>query len=174
MIWKLVLSISLVVVVISLDSTNGIDSLPCDFLDSINITNGRLPTDNTKRITFNGTTFGPNEYAVVGYELDYQMKKVSVEAHLRGCYCKAKPCIRICCPPGREYKFEHEKCEHIADVNKSQIIEMTILNENGESETISAIDRFNIIYDQPHRKEPLKRQNYSINYVRIECGWFVA
>lgn len=170
MIWKLVLSISLVVV-ISLDSTNGIvDSLPCDFLDSINITNGRLPTDNTKSITFNGTTFGPNEYAVVGYELDHQMEKVSVEPHLRGCYCKSKPCVRICCPPGREYKFKHDTCEHIADVNKSQTIEMTILNENGENETISAIDKFNIIYDQPHCKGRLIKHNYSINYVRINYG----
>lgn len=169
MIWKYVSWISFTVV-ISFDSINGNNSLACNFLDSINITSDHLPTDYSKPIIFNDTTYGPYDYAVFDYELDRQMKKVPVEPHLRGCYCKYKSCIRICCPNGHEYNFERELCKQIPDVNYSRSIELTILNEKDEYETVSAIDRFNVIYREPHCKTPLVRSNYTIDYVRIECG----
>lgn len=70
-------------------------NLPCDFLDSIDITGGALQPDLS--IIYNGTRFTDDLY---GFVDGNSSKRVLVEEHIRGCVCKIKPCIRLCCPYG--------------------------------------------------------------------------
>ena len=76
-------------------STN---ELPCEFQDSINITNGKVLPDGS--ILYNGIQYNKQQFDTVNYRLINNVKRVKVDAHLRGCPCNIKPCIRLCCPLG--------------------------------------------------------------------------
>uniref|UniRef100_A0A182PLA5 G-protein coupled receptors family 2 profile 2 domain-containing protein n=1 Tax=Anopheles epiroticus TaxID=199890 RepID=A0A182PLA5_9DIPT len=75
-------------------------SLPCDFIDSVNITDGqRLPNDE---ILHNGVIYNKTYYRVIDYEyVDYATKKY-VPNYIRGCLCAVRICVRLCCGE-REY-----------------------------------------------------------------------
>lgn len=72
--------------------------LPCDFEDSINITDGIVLTDGS--ILHNGIKYTKQQSNTVNYRLVNNMKRIKVDAHVRGCPCNVKPCLRLCCPLG--------------------------------------------------------------------------
>ncbi|XP_031635605.1 G-protein coupled receptor Mth2-like [Contarinia nasturtii] len=71
--------------------------LPCDFSDSVNITDGLL--HQNKSITFNGIEFPRDHYANISYVLENEVE-LKVIPYFRGCPCIDKSCIRLCCPLG--------------------------------------------------------------------------
>ncbi|XP_055301255.1 G-protein coupled receptor Mth2-like [Sitodiplosis mosellana] len=78
------------IVVSGLDSNSdlsGRDRLPCNQIDSINITSGTLNAD--KSITFNGRNYLPNRYAP-------PVKNGNIVFDTRGCLCDQMKCIRYC------------------------------------------------------------------------------
>lgn len=77
---------------------NNNNALPCDFQDSVNITNGVLQTDGA--IIFDGTKYPKEQYSNMDFILINGTTRATVDPHLRGCPCNVKPCIRLCCPLG--------------------------------------------------------------------------
>lgn len=74
-------------------------NLPCNFIDSINITDGILQSN--KSILFNGILFPKDQYAKVNYNKRNGNSAITiVEPYIRGCPCNIKECIRLCCPFG--------------------------------------------------------------------------
>lgn len=76
-------------------STN---ELPCEFEDSINITDGSIQPDGS--ILNDGTKYTKQQIYTVNYRMDNNNKRIKANAHLRGCPCMVKPCLRLCCPLG--------------------------------------------------------------------------
>lgn len=71
--------------------------LPCDFQDSVNITGGPIKADGS--VLFNGINYSKEQFGTF-YSSVNRTKLVAVDAHLRGCPCNMKPCLRLCCPLG--------------------------------------------------------------------------
>lgn len=85
--------------------------LPCDYLDSINITNG-IRHEN-KSISFEGVEYTNHLYAEVDFVIENRANeslRVPVQPYLRGCLCKIKKCIRLCCPIDHYYNNSSGIC----------------------------------------------------------------
>lgn len=80
-------------------------NVPCNYLDSINITDGRRNMDGS--ITFRGVRFANGDYGTFDYTFENGIKRVSTEPHIRGCPCKHRSCVSLCCPPGYIYMDVH-------------------------------------------------------------------
>lgn len=72
--------------------------LPCDFHDSINITDGIHHLNGS--IFFKGLEFTPDQYTRTNYILTKSMERIRVEHYTRGCICNVRPCYRLCCLHG--------------------------------------------------------------------------
>lgn len=68
---------------------------PCSILDTINITSGYL--DNNGNFHHNGVVYEDGTFAEYDYIVKDFKNKIKVEPHIRGCICKYRPCIRLCC-----------------------------------------------------------------------------
>lgn len=96
------------IVLTFLNSNNALyinDELPCDFRDSINITNGQLQLDGAR--IHDGTIYPKEQYALVKYVIVDGRIRVPVKSHYRGCPCNVKPCISLCCPLGSFVRTSH-------------------------------------------------------------------
>lgn len=87
-------------------------ALPCNFNESVNITDG---TDHGNgSISFNGDMFHKNTYAMTDQiYLDNGTVK-TVDRHLRGCFCNletSKPCVQFCCPENYIKNESNSVCE---------------------------------------------------------------
>lgn len=71
--------------------------LPCDFQDSINITGGTVTSDGS--VVFDGVKYSKEHFGTF-YSMVNRTKLFTVNAHLRGCPCNIKPCLRLCCKLG--------------------------------------------------------------------------
>ncbi|XP_055537391.1 G-protein coupled receptor Mth2-like isoform X3 [Wyeomyia smithii] len=68
--------------------------LPCDFSDSVNITDGTKTSDG--KIEHEGIVYEPQSYGMFNYGYDTTGQKV-VSNHIRGCVCRVKSCFYMCC-----------------------------------------------------------------------------
>lgn len=80
------------------DATAPAVELPCEFHDSINITNGDVKQSDT--LIFDRIKFPKGQYAEVNYTLVNGSERLAARPHFRGCPCNVKACIRLCCPLG--------------------------------------------------------------------------
>uniref|UniRef100_A0A182Q5Y6 G-protein coupled receptors family 2 profile 2 domain-containing protein n=1 Tax=Anopheles farauti TaxID=69004 RepID=A0A182Q5Y6_9DIPT len=70
-------------------------SLPCDFIDSVNITDGeRLPNGD---IRHNGVIYNATYYRTIDYDYADFATKRNVPSYIRGCLCAVRVCVRLCC-----------------------------------------------------------------------------
>lgn len=81
--------------------------ISCDFLDTVNITSGYL--DQHGSFHHDGIVFIKGSFAEFDYVFESFTTKTKVESHIRGCVCKFKPCIRICCRGERNQCVKSEK-----------------------------------------------------------------
>lgn len=85
---------------------------PCNFLDTINITNGvHQPNES---IIYDETEYPKEQYASWNYILENEIRR-PVKTHIRGCICNLMPCIRLCCPFGYSHEFHNDS--HGCDEN---------------------------------------------------------
>lgn len=96
------IQLSLVVLMLTIgsSSSNVLNNGPCNFLDTVNITGGYK--DNEKRFHYKDVIFEFGTYGEYDYIIENFTIKISVEPHIRGCICRYKNCIRICCKEDRE------------------------------------------------------------------------
>lgn len=76
-------------------SSMSLDDGPCNFMDTVNITGGFKDSD--KNYHFNGIIYKFGTYAEYTHILNSRGKETRVGRHFRGCICKYRPCIRLCC-----------------------------------------------------------------------------
>lgn len=69
------------------------NELPCQFIDSIDISEGALQPNQS--IVYDGVEFTPADYAEVDYDLINGVERISTQPYARGCLCNRKPCIRV-------------------------------------------------------------------------------
>ncbi|XP_055619911.1 G-protein coupled receptor Mth2-like isoform X3 [Toxorhynchites rutilus septentrionalis] len=69
--------------------------LPCEFLDSINISNGTRHPDGS--IVFDDIRYESSNYAWIDYDLTENGTVIDVPAYARGCVCQVKSCVWLCC-----------------------------------------------------------------------------
>ena len=81
---------------------------PCNFMDTINITGGYKDDNNS--FIYQGVTYEHGTYGLYGYIIENQTEKITVPAHYRGCVCKYKSCIRLCCMEGLGLNGQHPSC----------------------------------------------------------------
>lgn len=141
-------SLSLFSLVIISITTNGEilinRELPCDIIDSINITAGiLLPNEN---ITFNGIEYSKDQYVEVDYILRNGVDRINVDSHIRGCICNLKPCIRLCCPHSsfaESMEFSEEvKCR---ENETAKNIQFEVLHENDEISILNLDQHFGYV-----------------------------
>ncbi|KAJ6642043.1 G-protein coupled receptor Mth2 [Pseudolycoriella hygida] len=80
-------------------------NMPCNFLDSTNITGGVINNVDDS-IEFDGISYPKHLYATYDYEFISDSFRQEVEPHKRGCTCDIDPkksCVRMCCPRGQYY-----------------------------------------------------------------------
>ncbi|XP_051860301.1 G-protein coupled receptor Mth2 isoform X2 [Drosophila albomicans] len=84
---------------------NGIHT-QCSFFDTVNVTG--YPSYPNGSYNYEGVLI-PSHY-VGTYDYIYKdlVDRIDVAPHVRGCVCKLKPCINICCPWG--YIFNNSEC----------------------------------------------------------------
>lgn len=160
------------VVIITLCSINRSNAsfLPCEFHNSINITDGRRNYDGS--ISYDNITYTPNQFGVVDFIVKRRVH-VLVPVHIRGCICEIKKCIRLCCPYGQKYDGAKGELVCSSHVGPHNVID-SIQNEHGKNQTITMKDHFGIIDGLPHCKHVYQEEEFSIKYVndyddRVSC-----
>lgn len=116
--------------------------LPCQFVDSIDISAGVYHPNNS--ITFRGMLFPEHEYAKVNYILNDGIRPVIVEPYVRGCPCNIKPCIRLCCPFGYTSPEGSLKCIH-NETNTWSTLHSDIIRENNQSKVLDLSQNFGFV-----------------------------
>lgn len=139
-------------------------SLPCEFIDSVNITDGVFQPNNS--IIFNGIEFTQDQYAEINYILkDNKMHRV--EPYRRGCPCKRKPCIRLCCPYGSFSVVNSEETGFKCRTDEAaKQIESEILNEINETVAIKFEQYFGFV-DRYCNDLFFQAEEFQISHVSI-------
>lgn len=122
------------------------NELPCDFLDSIDISSGVLQAN--KSIIYSGVEYRAENYGEINYILDDEMKPIIVEPYFRGCPCQIKSCVRLCCPYGSfvdKVDFILEQQQQIITCRNHSAAKnfmADILHENNETKTLNLDQHF--------------------------------
>lgn len=119
---------------------------PCNYLDTINITDGEKNNDDGS-IMFEGIYYSKALYSTYDYEFLNESYHQSVAPHTRGCTCKinqSKPCVRMCCPRGQYLK--NRNC--IANDSVSNLY-VSFLNEDRLFVEGNIFDYFNYVVGKP-------------------------
>lgn len=107
-----------IVIILKQFDLNPASELPCDYFDSINITDGEHQNGD---IIYKNVTYPKDQYAkvttVLGYGKNKKGEFIKVPPYYRGCLCNRKKCVRLCCRDGClnhdfEIDFEVELRKH--------------------------------------------------------------
>lgn len=157
----IVLIFGLIYLIINL--RNG-HKLPCDYLDSINITDGTIQPDSS--IIYNNITYPQDQYFDINYVLR-NGSKTHINVHSsyrRGCLCNIKPCVRLCCPAGVLYNRVKYKCQRHTNESANHL-EHDVLDKHNDTETWVLDDHFAFVYDKPCQGMFIADDGYDITYV---------
>lgn len=156
----------------------------CDFLNSINITDGKINAAD-KSISYNGITFARNQYSVFDYRLIDGGERVPTAKHLRGCPCLKRPCIRLYCIPGFDSRMERG-CKYRTNFTDYT---MDILDRDNRNQSVNIVEHFSYVVDRPcerfvqqapgtwqlkHVSGELENQRRRTRLLRILCFVFSA
>lgn len=142
-------------------NSNKHDQLPCKYLDSINITDGIRHADDS--IEFNGMIFTQDQYARIDYILENGMTHKIVQPYVRGCICRMKSCVRLCCPYGSFY--QNRTC-HRYNNERVQRLETAVLDEHKQTKSIILDHHFAYVNDRSCHQRYIADE-YQMIYVRI-------
>lgn len=67
----------------------------CNFFDTVNIS-GSMPFPNGS-YSYDGALISAVLTGSYNYQIDHQGSRRTVPEHIRGCVCKLKTCVRLCC-----------------------------------------------------------------------------
>lgn len=140
------------------------NELPCDFLDSVNITGGIYQSDNS--ILFDGIEFSVEQYAELNYTLDRGTKTIPVESYIRGCLCDRVLCVRLCCPLGTANRRTKGglNCVPHDDAND---LDHDIIDENNATIPTQIDQFFSITHSLPCKMMYISDNDFQITHVII-------
>lgn len=146
------------------------NKLPCDFLDTVNITDGTYFPN--KSILFNGVEFRKELYAKVDF-LDLRTHKIlKVAPHIRGCLCSIRPCLRFCCPEGTFLELSGESGMCSPKNVTVKMHSLNIVNPNNETKLVKMEDHFGVVHNFPCKKIFLPAQQFQITHVsKWKANW---
>uniref|UniRef100_A0A182MTR6 Methuselah N-terminal domain-containing protein n=1 Tax=Anopheles culicifacies TaxID=139723 RepID=A0A182MTR6_9DIPT len=114
-------------------------SLPCDYIDSLNITDGeRLPNGD---IRHNGVIYNKTYYREIDYEYEDFATKKYVPKYLRGCLCAVRICVRLCCG---EHEYLGMRCTKTDDY-----LPITVNLSVTETADLRELPQFGFLYGKP-------------------------
>lgn len=153
--------------------TNAVDlsvvkvkELPCDFLDSSNITAGTLFPN--KCIVFDGIEFPEDHYAEINYIMKHGNRLFTEDPYIRGCLCKLKSCIRLCCPEGQYLGIDSNDGGICQPHDFTDELEGHILDSNGEMKHTKFDQYFGIVHSFPCKLMFIPRKQFKIKHVWIK------
>jgi len=117
---------------------NGIHT-KCSFFDTVNVTG--YPSFPNGSYSYEGVLIPSHYVGTFDYIYKDLVDRVNVTPHIRGCICKLKPCINICCPWG--YVFNSTEC--VKDVNTQQQWPERTINvtlRNGSVQNVNMYEQF--------------------------------
>lgn len=137
--------------------------LPCDFVDSINITAGTHNPSGS--ITHSGIEYSAELFSEVDYILKNGTERIRVPNHIRGCPCKSAQCIRLCCPYGSfvsdtESEYACQKFE-----NNTWNLHSEILNKYNKTEHLNLDHHFAYVVGMC-RMNYIADGDYQLTHVR--------
>lgn len=149
---KNVFTIVLIIISISNDSSAYSDNLnvPCPFLDSINITDGILNTDDDS-ILFEGISYPKTYYGDYDYEFVFNSYRQDVARHKRGCICTIdpkKPCVRMCLPRGKYLELTANNRYSAPEVKRAFNVSLSVY-DGGSSSEENIFEYFNYLEGKP-------------------------
>lgn len=157
----IILICGLVYLIVSL--RNG-HKLPCDYLDSIPITDGTLQPDAS--IIYNNITFPKDQY----FDLNYVLRNGSKThnsvpiPYRRGCLCNLMPCVRLCCGASVFYDNVNFTCQRYTN-ESAKYLDYDVLDKHNETENWVLNDHFAFVYDKPCKGMFIADDGYDITYV---------
>lgn len=101
--------------------------ISCDFIDTVNITAGSL--NHKGNYVHNRIVYTKEFYATFDYIIDRFDGKRPVAPHIRGCICKLKPCIRVCCRETTESEADCVKNNDLIVPTRNRAEEIDLLSE---------------------------------------------
>lgn len=108
------------------------NSLPCDFIDSVNITDGVRLANGT--INHNGILYSPTYYREIDYDYEDFATRKYVPPYIRGCLCAVRICVRLCCRDNEHLAIGCTKADMVfpirANVSVNATREMIDLRES--------------------------------------------
>lgn len=122
------------------------DSLPCDFIDSINITDGIR--DVLGNIVHNNILYKPKYYRTIDYDYEDFSTKKFVNEYIRGCPCAVRLCVRMCCPEGT-VMYDYQ-C--LSTTNKLEVlVNTTLFNVQRSFEVVDLTENnmYGFLYGKP-------------------------
>lgn len=117
-------------------------NVPCKYKDSINITNGQRNADGS--ITYDGIRFAKEDYGIYDYKFENGLTRVKTVPHVRGCTCKHRPCVSLCCPRNSVYSDELG-CVRNGRFNAT----IDVWSETNETKTIEMFPYFGYVLNMP-------------------------
>ncbi|XP_055619906.1 G-protein coupled receptor Mth2-like isoform X2 [Toxorhynchites rutilus septentrionalis] len=122
------------------------DSLPCDFLDSVNITSG--VRDAMGNIVHNNILYKPKYYRVIDYYYEDFSQKKFVGEYIRGCPCAVRLCVRMCCP--HKHVFYGKQCVP-SDEPLEVVVNTTLYNSQRNYELVDLAQNpmYGFLYGKP-------------------------
>lgn len=142
------------------------NSLPCDFIDSVNITDGeRLPNGD---IRHNGVVYNSTYYRTIDYDYVDFATKTFVKEYIRGCLCAVRICVRLCC---RVNEYFNRSCTPSADY-------VPVMANLSQSKAIDLRqnERFGFLYGKPcpHVYELLPTESPADEWVVARNGSIIV
>lgn len=139
--------------------------LPCDYLDSSNITDGTLLSN--KSIIFDGVEFPEDHYAKIDYFISHGIKHITIDPYIRGCLCKLKSCLRFCCPRGAYLDINGSGGGYCRPQNVTWKLEGHILDQYNETKRVTFDQHFGIVHSFPCKQIFLPGEEFQIKHVSL-------
>ncbi|XP_070064380.1 G-protein coupled receptor Mth2 isoform X1 [Drosophila virilis] len=147
---------------------NGIHT-KCSFFDTVNLTG--YPSYPNGSYSYEGVLIPSHYVGTFDYIYKDLVDRVDVAPHMRGCICKLKPCINICCPWGQIYN--NSECQK--DTNTKQMWPEPTINitlNNGSVQNVNIYEQFVVQSFRPCTEmfSLLPEINYYDTYQLYENG----
>ncbi|SPP84809.1 blast:Probable G-protein coupled receptor Mth-like 10 [Drosophila guanche] len=115
--------------------------VPCTFFDTVNLT-GYTPFPNGS-YSYEGVLIPSHLVGQYNYIYRDLVERVDVDWHPRGCICRLKACLNICCPWGQVYNSDKAQC--INDTTDTRIWPEPVMNvtfDNSSTQPVNIFKQF--------------------------------
>ncbi|XP_011201096.2 probable G-protein coupled receptor Mth-like 3 [Bactrocera dorsalis] len=112
----------------------------CDFKDTVSLVNIR--PNKQGAYEYGGISIPKNLTANYDYEELADGTRVTRSAHTRGCACKLKQCIQLCCMPQQLLDKQTMKCVTPDDLSLEYLPELEIFSEDLDSTLVDVNEAF--------------------------------